>query len=87
MNEWGLNVSSAEDRAKFIEITKNIRANAQEVRRVQWLHDPETGRRTVEVNGYILGEDVVLVKDDGEYITTMRGGINNGRVKNGRVIK
>lgn len=87
MNEWGLNVSSAEDRARFIEITKNIRANAQEVRRVQWLHDPETGRRTVEVNGYILGEDVVLVKDDGEYITTMRGGINNGRVKNGRVIK
>lgn len=87
MNEWGLNVLSAEDRAKFIEITKNIRANAQEVRRVQWLHDPETGRRTVEVNGYILGEDVVLVKDDGEYITTMRGGINNGRVKNGRVIK
>lgn len=87
MQEWGLNPSSAEDRAKFVEITINIQANAQEVRRVEWLHDPETGRRTVEVNCYILGNDVVLVKDDGEYLTTMFGGINNGRVKNGRRIE
>lgn len=84
MKEWELNASNAEDRAKFIEITKNIQENAQEVRRVEWLHDPTTGKRTVEVDCYILGDDVVLVNDNGEYITTMRGGINNGRVKNGR---
>jgi hypothetical protein len=53
---------------------------------VQWLFNPETGRRTVEVNCFILGNDVVLVKDNGEYITTMKNGINNGKVRNGRRI-
>lgn len=87
MEEWGLSPSSEEDRKKFIDITRDIQENADEVRRVQWLFDKETGKRTVEVNAYIKGNDVVLVSDDGEYITTIKDGINNARVKGGRKIE
>ncbi len=87
MEEWGLSPSSEEDRKKFIDITRDIWENADEVRRVQWLFDKETGKRTVEVNAYIKGNDVVLVSDDGEYITTIKDGINNARVKGGRKIE
>lgn len=87
MEEWGLSPSSEESRRKFIDITRDIQENADEVRRVQWLFDKETGKRTVEVNAYIKGNDVVLVSDDGEYITTIKDGINNARVKGGRKIE
>lgn len=87
MEEWGLSPSSEEDRKKFIDITRDIQENADEVRRVQWLFDKETGKRTVEVNAYIKGNDVVLVSDDGEYITTIKDGINNARVKGGGKIE
>lgn len=81
MSEWNLDPASANDRQRFVEITNNIRNNADEVRRVPWKFDKVTGKRTVEVNAYIKGEDVVLVDDDGQYITTMKGGINNKRIK------
>lgn len=87
MQEWGLNPSNPDDRTKFVEITQKIQREPQEIRRVQWQNDPKTGRRTVEVNAFILGRDVVLVADDGEYITTMKDGIENQRVQNGRRIK
>ncbi len=87
MQEWGLNPSNPDDRTKFVEITQKIQREPQEIRRVQWQNDPKTGRRTVEVNAFILGHDVVLVADDGEYITTMKDGIENQRVQNGRRIK
>lgn len=87
MQEWGLNPSNPDDRTKFVEITQKIQREPQEIRRVQWQNDPKTGRRTVEVNAFILGRDVVLVADDGEYITTMKDGIENQRVLNGRRIK
>lgn len=84
MAEWNLDVSSEQDRQEFERITRDIIENATEVRRVQWLKDPVSGSRTVEVNAYIKGNDVVLVNDNGEYITTMKDGINNTRVKKGR---
>lgn len=87
MSEWGLNPAEEKDREKFADITRNIQANPQEIRRVQWLRDPETGKRTVEVNAYIVEKDVVLVKDDKEYITTMKNGIDNERVKRGRRVE
>lgn len=86
MQEWGLNPSKPDDRIKFVEITQKIQRDPQEIRRVQWQNDPQTGKRTVEVNAFILGRDVVLVADDGEYITTMKDGIENQRVQNGRRI-
>ena len=33
---------------------------------------------------YIKGEDVVITKKNGEFVTVMKGGVNNGRVKNSR---
>lgn len=36
------------------------------------------------VTAYIKGEDVVLVNKDNEFITILKGGINNERVKNPR---
>ena len=87
MQEWGLNPSKPDDRIKFVEITQKIQRDPQEIRRVQWQNAPQTGKRTVEVNAFILGRDVVLVADDGEYITTMKEGIENQRVQNGRRIK
>lgn len=87
MQEWGLNPSKPDDRIKFVEITQKIQRDPQEIRRVQWQNDPQTGKRTLEVNAFILGRDVVLVADDGEYITTMKDGIENQRVQNGRRIK
>ena len=84
MAEWGLNPASAEDRKKYVEISEDIKNNATEVRRVPWLFDMTTGKRTVEVNAYIKGDDVVLVDDNNVYITTMKGGIKNARVKGGK---
>ena len=87
MTEWGLDPSRQGDRERFAEITRNIRENPDEIRRVEWLHDPTTGRRTVEVNAYIKGNDVVLTDDNDVYISTMKGGANNNRVLNGRKVK
>lgn len=86
MKEWGLSPSSAEDRQKFLQISDEIRMNADEVRRVQWLFNANTGKRTVEVNAYISGNDVVLVDDDNNFITTMKDGAQNSRVKGGRKV-
>lgn len=86
MSEWGLDPSSEVDRQKFLQITDEIRTNADEVRRVQWLFDKETGKRTVEVSAYIKGNDVVLVDDDDQFITTMKDGTQNSRVKGGKKV-
>ena len=86
MSEWSLNPALPEDRKKFIDITKDIYKNADEVRRVVWAFD-KNGNRTVEVNAYIKGNDVVLVSDDHSYITTMKDGIRNKRVEGGKRIE
>ena len=84
MWEWKLNSSNSDDRNEFIRITKSIYNDAEEVRRIPWKEDAETGKRTVEVSAYIKGQDIVLVDDAGQYITTMKDGINNIRVKGGK---
>lgn len=86
MSEWSLNPALPEDRKKFIDITKDIYKNADEVRRVVWAFD-KNGNRTVEVNAYIKGNNVVLVSDDHSYITTMKDGIRNKRVEGGKRIE
>ena len=84
MWEWKLNSSNSDDGNEFIRITKSIYNDAEEVRRIPWKEDVETGKRTVEVNAYIKGQDIVLVDDAGQYVTTMKDGINNIRVKGGK---
>lgn len=85
--EWGLDPASAADRDRFGAITRGIVREATERRRVEWLSDPKTHKRTVEVTAYIKGEDVVLIDDDGNYVTTMKGGTHNKRVQRGKVVE
>lgn len=87
MIEWGLDPGKEADRQKFVDITKEIYRNADEIRRVEWALDKTTNQRTVEVLAYIKGSDVVLTDVDGKYITTMKDGANNKRVKGGRRIE
>lgn len=76
--DFGLNPASAEDREKFNRIIQDITDHADEQRIGSWRGQPE------EVFFYIKGNDVVLTKQSGEFITILEGGINNGGVKNAR---
>ena len=40
--------------------------------------------QTEDVVFYIKGSDVVVTKQNGDFITVLKGGINNARVKNAR---
>lgn len=84
MTEWGLDPANADDRAEFMRLTRDIVSHAEEVRKVEWLKDIETGHRTQEATAYIKGNDVVLSDNEHNYITTMKDGINNTRVRNGK---
>lgn len=76
--DFGLNPSSAEDRTKFTEIIDDIQRNATEHRIGEWRGQPE------EVIFHIKGEDVVITNQANEFITILKGGISNARVKNAR---
>lgn len=36
------------DREAFVSLTRNIQDNPQEMRRVQWLYDPETKKEPLK---------------------------------------
>ena len=76
--DFGLDPSSEEDRAKFLSIIKDIRDNASEKRIGSWRGQPD------EVLFFIKGDNVVITKQNGEFITVLKGGVNNERVKNAR---
>lgn len=76
--DYGLNPSKAEDRAIFQSIINDIKENSEEVRTGYWRGQPE------DVLFYIKGEDVVITDQQGEFISILKGGINNERVKNAR---
>lgn len=76
--DFGLDASVEEDRAKFMAIINDITENATERKEGEWRGQPE------EVVFHIKGEDVVVTKKTGEFITVLKGGISNARVKNAR---
>lgn len=76
--DFGLNVSKAEDREKVKGYIFDIVNNSNEVRCGEWRGQSE------DVDFYIKDNDVVIVKKNGEFITVMPGGVNNERVKNAR---
>jgi hypothetical protein len=76
--DYGLDPSKAEDREKFKSIINNVQSNADEVRIGFWRGQKE------DVLFYIKGEDVVITDQNNEFITLMKGGVNNVRVKNAR---
>lgn len=76
--EFGLNPNNEKDREQFLQIIDDVVINKDEVRHGEWRGQPET------VTFYIKGEDVVIVSNENKYITTLKGGVNNERVKNAR---
>lgn len=80
-SDFGLNPRNAEDRKRMESIIDDIIANHTEVRLGQWRGQPNA------VLFYIKDADVVLVSKEREFITVLKGGVENGRVKNARKLK
>lgn len=76
--DYGLNPSEKSSRNQIIGIIYKIVDNADEVATGFFRGQLE------DVDFYIYGSDVVIVNKDGEFVTLMKGGIDNGRVKNAR---
>lgn len=60
------------------EIINDIVDNYDRIKNGEW-----RGQKN-NVDFYIKGEDVVILTDSNEFVTVMKGGINNERVKNAR---
>lgn len=79
MKEYGLDVKNTSDRIIFEEKIQDIVKNhTSVVRNINWRG------QTSPVTAYIKGEDVVLVNKENEFITIMKGGIHNARIKDKR---
>lgn len=80
-SDFGLDPRNAEDRKRMESIIDGIVATHTEVRLGQWRGQPNA------VLFYIKDADVVLVSKEREFITILKGGVENGRVKNARKLK
>lgn len=79
MKDYGLDVSIENDRAIFRnKINEIVEKYDQVVRNIEW-----RGQRD-PVKAYIKNGDVVLVDKDNNFITVMKGGVDNARIKNKR---
>lgn len=78
--DYGFNPGSENDRIQLLNIINDIVDNAEEVA------VGDNWRCQIgKVKYYIRGEDVVVVREyDNEFITILKGGINNERVKEAR---
>ena len=74
-SEWGLDPSSSLDRSEFYSIIKNVLDSYDEIRSGFWRGQGEN------CLFYIKDEDVVITKDN-NFVTILKDGINNARVKN-----
>lgn len=76
--DWGLDPSKETDRNKLKEIITDIIQNRDEEFTGEWIGQKE------EVRFWVKGEDVVITTKSNQYITIMKGGANNARVKEAR---
>lgn len=76
--DYGLDPSNPEHREKIRNIILDIYNHSTEIRYGQW-----RGYEGKTATFYIKGEDVV-VDVDGKFVTILKGGINNARVKEAR---
>ena len=76
--EYGLNPQSTKDRRIMRHTILDIVENASEIRSGEWRG------QAGEILFYIKGKDVVVAKESGEFVTILKGGIDNARVKNAR---
>lgn len=75
--DYGLNPISEEDRNKFIKIIDDILNHPDEIRYGEWRS------QSGESEYYIKGNDVVVINNN-RFVTILKGGINNERIKNAR---
>lgn len=81
-SDWGLNPKIKDDRDKMLDIVLDIRNNpTQPVRIGAW-----SGQKD-EVLFYIKGNDFIITKQDGEFITIIKDGEDNGWLKKSREYK
>ena len=76
--DYGLDPSKEADREKMHEIINDIIENHSEIRSGTWRGQEQ------EVDFYIKGRDVVVCSKEKEFITILKGGVDNARVKNAR---
>jgi len=81
MREWGLDPSSSDDRDVFRATIDGIVQSAEEAREFEFRGQSDL------VIGYIKGNDVVVTKKDGEFITILKDGISNKRFREGVKLK
>jgi len=79
-HEFGLDPRDNGDRAKFLDITKDIIDNYSEKRQGTWRSQPNP------CTFYIKGTSVVVVNANNEYVTTMQNGVINDNVKRGKKV-
>jgi hypothetical protein len=75
--DFGLDPSLKKDRAKMLKNIDDIINNAEEITRGNW-----RGQEG-EVFFFIKGENVVVTNGN-RFVTILKGGVNNARVKNSR---
>lgn len=75
--DFGLDASSDEGRREFERITRDIIQNYDEKKHGSWR------MQEGDCSFYLKGEDVVIANKD-YYVTTLKGGIENARIKNAR---
>lgn len=76
--EYGLNPQSSKDRKWMRHMILNIVENANDIRKGNWRGQDQ------EVLFYIKQNDVVVAKENGEFITILKDGVGNERIKNAR---
>lgn len=74
--QWGLDPSLKEDIEQLIAIITDIFVNHDEVRIGSYRGQPD------EVLFFAKGEDVVVAKQNNEFITVLKGGVHCARFKN-----
>ena len=77
-SDYGFDPGKAEDRRKMLAIIDDICDSAEEVAHGNWRGQEGS------VKFYIKGEDVVVTTEDDVFITILKGGITNARIKNAR---
>lgn len=75
--DYGLDPSKSEDRQKMETIINDILVGPDEIRRGEWRSQPG------DSEFYIKGNDVVVVNSN-KFVTILKGGVDNARVKNAR---
>ena len=75
--DFELDVTNAQNRCKTLDIIKEIINHPDDILYGQWKSQRD------ESAFYIKNQDVVVV-NHGKFVTILKGGVNNERVKNAR---